>query len=151
MATDQTGRLTAFQEKPALPQPIPGRPDVAYASMGNYLFKPDVLFEVLADSAPHGLMDFGTDVMPALVDSGLDVFAYDFARNQLPGIQPYEERMYWRDVGTLAALEQARSDVEGTRPRFDLRNRAWPIRRDLLPSVRMPRVAAQEAADRCAA
>ena len=151
MATDRSGRLEAFEEKPALPQPIPDRPEAAYASMGNYLFKPDVLYDVLSDSAQSGLMDFGQDVMPALVASGLDVFAYDFARNQLPGIQPYEERAYWRDVGTLAALKQARSDVEGSRPRFDLRNRAWPIRRDLLPSVRLPALAAQADADRCAA
>ena len=151
MATDPSGRLEAFQEKPAVPQPIPGRPDAAYASMGNYLFKPDVLYGMLSDSAQLGLMDFGKDVMPGLVGSGLDVYAYDFTRNQLPGIQPYEERAYWRDVGTLEALKQARNDADGSRPRFDLRNRAWPIRRDLLPSVRGARVSIQETADRCAA
>ena len=142
MATDPSGRLEAFDEKPVLPQCIPGRPELAYASMGNYLFKPDVLYRILSESAGLGLMDFGKDVMPALVESKLDVYAYDFTRNQLPGIQPYEERAYWRDVGTLDALEQARSDVEGTRPRFDLRNRAWPIRRDLLPTVRQAAMAA---------
>jgi ADP-glucose pyrophosphorylase len=87
--------------------------------------------------------------MPAAVAGDYSMYGYDFTRNQLPGIQPYEERIYWRDVGTLEALEQARSDAAGTRPRFDLRNRAWPIRRDLLPSAVRPN--AVGASDRCAA
>ncbi len=139
MATDRDGRIRQFQEKPAYPQPIPGRPEFAYASMGNYLFRPEVLIALLERAARRGGTDFGKDVMPALPDSGLRAFAYDFARNRLPGIQPYEDRMYWRDVGTLAALARAQQDVEGMRPRFDLRNRAWPIRRDLLPALnRLP-------------
>ena len=81
MAIDQDGRVCDFQEKPALPQPIPGRPDDAYASMGNYLFRPDVLFDLLADSAPLARMDFGRDCMPDLVTSGYGVFAYDFAQS----------------------------------------------------------------------
>jgi glucose-1-phosphate adenylyltransferase len=152
MATDQASRLIAFQEKPKNPRPIPGQPDFVYASMGNYLFKPDVLVALLEDSARLGRMDFGRDIMPMLAHGdALQTYAYDFARNQLPGIQPYEERFYWRDVGTLDALEKARADVEGARPRFDLRNRAWPIRRDLLPSFgRLPRASAYQG-DRFAA
>lgn len=151
MATDQDGRLQQFVEKPTHAEPIPGRPDVAYASMGNYLFKPDVLIDLLSNSARSAAIDFGKDVLPALVASELKVLAYDFARNQLPGIQPYEERMYWRDVGTLDALRQARFDVEGARPRFDLRNRAWPIRRDLLPPLGRVSGALERVADRFAA
>ena len=148
MATDQAGRLIEFDEKPQHPRPIPGQPDFAYASMGNYLFKPEVLAGLLADSARLGRMDFGRDVMPMLArGNALQAYAYDFARNQLPGIQPYEERVYWRDIGTLDALELARTDVEGARPRFDLRNRAWPIRRDLLSALsRLPSVPAYQAA-----
>ena len=152
MATDQAGHLVEFEEKPQNPRSIPGHPDFAYASMGNYLFRPEVLVGLLEDSARNGCMDFGRDVMPMLAHGkALRAYAYDFARNQLPGIQPYEERVYWRDVGSLDALEQARADVEGARPRFDLRNRAWPIRRDLLPALgRLPRTPAYEA-DRFAA
>lgn len=54
--------------------------------------------------------------------------AYDFARNEVPGVHDYEERAYWRDVGTPQALAEARRDIAGRRPRFDLRNPAWPIR-----------------------
>ena len=34
--------LEAFLEKPADPPPLPGRPDQAYASMGNYVFSTDL-------------------------------------------------------------------------------------------------------------
>jgi glucose-1-phosphate adenylyltransferase len=132
MATDRGGVIRQFQEKPAYPQPIPGRPDLAYASMGNYLFKPEVLVALLQRAARLGGTDFGKDILPALPSSGRRAIAYDFARNRIPGIQAYEERTYWRDVGTLAALAQAQQDVKGTQPRFDLRNRVWPIRRDLV-------------------
>lgn len=141
IATDAEQRLTRFEEKPSQPAEIPGVPGHAYASMGNYLFKPEVLVTLLEEAHGRGGIDFGKDILPALPSSGLRAYTYDFGRNRVPGIQPYEEPMYWRDVGTLAALARAQADVEGYRPRFDLRNRAWPIRRDLLaPLGRMPAV-----------
>lgn len=83
-----------------------------------------------------GGTDFGRDVLPRLAGSAYRIFAYDFARNEVPGVHDYEERAYWRDVGTPQALAEARRDIAGRRPRFDLRNPAWPIRRDLdLPAV----------------
>jgi glucose-1-phosphate adenylyltransferase len=99
-----------------------------------------VLVELLCHATQRGETDFGAHIMPALPATGAHVLAYDFAGNELPGVKPYEDRMYWRDVGTLAALAQARADVEGDFPHFDLRNREWPIRRDLLaaPPRRLP-------------
>ncbi len=73
--------------------------------------------------------------MPALPTSGARVLAYDFAGNELPGVKPYEHPTYWRDVGTLGALAQARAEVEGDFPRFDLRNQEWPIRGDLMATL----------------
>jgi glucose-1-phosphate adenylyltransferase len=151
MATDADANIVAFEEKPHSPRPIPGRPELALASMGNYLFKPSVLIELLRHAVAHGGTDFGGHILPALPSSGLRVLAYDFARNQIPGLQPYEERMYWRDVGTLEALTLAQRDVEGERPRFDLRNRAWPIRRDLLTPLGRLRSAPLYQSDRYAA
>ncbi len=139
MATDDECRIRRFEEKPARPAAIPGDPDRAYASMGNYLFNPGVLSDLLGGAAAREGIDFGRHILPALPASGVRTLAYDFARNRLPGIKPYEERAYWRDVGTLAALSQAQADVEGPRPRFDLRNRDWPIRRDLLSALRLQR------------
>jgi ADP-glucose pyrophosphorylase len=46
----------------------------------------------------------------------------------VPGIQPYEDRGYWRNVGTIEAFQEAQRDVAGPRPRLQLSNRQWPIR-----------------------
>ena len=132
VSTDADGRICRFQEKPHRPESIPGNPARAYASMGNYLFKPQVLKDLLYEAGRRGDTDFGAHILPRLPESGLKALAYDFASNEVPGIQPYEDRAYWRDVGTLDALERARTDVGGDFPRFDLRNPDWPIRRDLL-------------------
>jgi glucose-1-phosphate adenylyltransferase len=52
--------------------------------------------------------------------------------NAVPGIHPYEEWGYWRDVGTMEAYWQANMDVLGETPIFDLRNVKWPITTDAL-------------------
>ncbi len=44
MAVDDEYRITDFVEKPADPPPMPGRPDLALASMGIYIFDADYLY-----------------------------------------------------------------------------------------------------------
>jgi glucose-1-phosphate adenylyltransferase len=138
MCAHSDGRVREFQEKPKHAAPIPNRPGRAYASMGNYLFEPQALEEALAAGARRGATDFGRDILPFMCDSAR-VFAYDFAQNTVPGVQEFEEPAYWRDVGTLTALAAAQQDVMGHRPRFNLRNRRWPIHelpeRELLASA----------------
>ena len=126
VVTDERGSIREFQEKPERPAPSPHDPGRAHASMGNYLFDPDVLTGVLEAAQHRGAVDFGRDVMPSLPQC-CRVLAYDFTSNEVPGVKPYEERGYWRDVGTIASLAAARNDVIGPRPRFDLWNRRWPI------------------------
>ena len=127
VAADADGRVLAFQEKPRQPRPIAGNPRFAYASMGNYLFQPDVLERVLEEGRALGDVDFGRDILPRIA-SKERVYAYDFAQNRVPGVQDYEEHAYWRDVGTLSALAAAQQDAMGPRPRFNLWNSRWPIR-----------------------
>jgi glucose-1-phosphate adenylyltransferase len=127
MSTTPDGRVLEFREKPRQPLPIPGHPEHSYASMGNYLFHPDVLSIALRDARARGDTDFGRDVLPRLCQQAR-VYAYDFRQNVIPGVQEYEERAYWRDVGTLSALAAAQQDAMGHRPRFNLWNRRWPIR-----------------------
>ena len=127
ISTAQDGRVRAFREKPQDPAPMPGDPARAYASMGNYLFKPSALERLLKESRRLGDVDFGRDVLPRIASSAR-VYAYDFGTNEVPGVQPYEERAYWRDVGTLTALAAAQQDAMGPRPKFNLWNRRWPIR-----------------------
>src|SRR5262245_29931356 len=130
MSADDDGRVREFREKPRQAQCIPGNPAQAYASMGNYLFRPDLLGEALQEARSRGDTDFGRDVLPRMCAQSR-VYAYDFRRNVIPGVQEYEERAYWRDVGTLSALAAAQQDAMGNRPRFNLGNRRWPIRGEL--------------------
>jgi glucose-1-phosphate adenylyltransferase len=127
LAADADGRVTRFTEKPKQPAAIPGDPSRAYASMGNYLFRPQVLEEVLEDARRRGDSDFGRDLLPRLCGER-KVYAYNFSENQVPGVQEFEERSYWRDVGTLSALAAAQQDAMGQKPRFNLWNNRWPIR-----------------------
>jgi glucose-1-phosphate adenylyltransferase len=123
------GRVREFHEKPRQAMPIPHKPAFAYASMGNYLFDPQALEQALDEGMRRGDTDFGRDVLPHLCQSAR-VYAYDFADNQVPGLEEFEEPAYWRDVGTLSALAAAQQDAMGQRPRFNLSNRRWPIRGD---------------------
>ena len=127
LETTAEGRVRKFHEKPQRAVPLPSDPTRAYASMGNYLFDPDVLEQALHDARRAGETDFGRDILPRL-SATQRVYAYDFADNQVPGVQDYEEPAYWRDVGTLAALAAAQQDAMGSQPRFNLWNRRWPIR-----------------------
>jgi glucose-1-phosphate adenylyltransferase len=127
LAVDGSGRVVDFSEKPAAPRPMPGDPSRAYVSMGNYLFSRPVLVRTLLEDAERPTdHDFGKTIIPTLFPSAR-VFAYDFQDNEVPGIKPYEEDAYWRDVGTLEAYWRAHMDLLGEEPRMDLDNRHWPI------------------------
>ncbi|MGZ8406060.1 MAG: glucose-1-phosphate adenylyltransferase [Nitrospira sp.] len=124
---DTSGRMIGFEEKPSIPKPMPGRPGFALSSMGNYLFKTETLVPLLMrDAARPGTHDFGRNIVPELL-ADHRVQVYDLQNNEIPDLQSYEERAYWRDVGTLDAYWQANMDLLGSTPAFDLRNRAWPI------------------------
>lgn len=129
MAVGPAGELHEFLEKPARPAPTPDDPDRTYASMGNYLFHPRVLVELLEECNRNGGTDFGRHIMPRL-PRRRRTLTYDFARNTVPGVQPYEEHGYWRDIGTVDAYIAAQRDVLGPLPRFCLVNPKWPIRGD---------------------
>ena len=127
LAVDGSARVVEFAEKPARPRPMPGDSRRALVSMGNYLFSRRVLVDSLvADTRADTAHDFGKSIIPALVPTAR-VFAYDFQQNVVPGIKPYEEPGYWRDVGTIDAYFRAHMDLLGETPAFDLDNRRWPI------------------------
>lgn len=126
MVTGPGGELLDFVEKPEHPLPIPGDPDRAYASMGNYLFDPAVLVEQLIAAHDRGETDFGRHLLPKLVQNRR-VFAYNFADNRVAGVKDDEEQHYWRDIGTLESLAAARLDVQGESPRFRMKNPEWPL------------------------
>lgn len=127
---DHDGRATGFEEKPKHPKPMPQDSQQAYSSMGNYLFETDLLLRVLEEDASQpGSHDFGREIIPSLIKTHR-VLAYNFSDNVVPGIKPYEEQGYWRDVGTLDAYWQAHMDMVGATPLLELRNDEWPILTD---------------------
>ena len=124
--TDSEKRIVGFQEKPKKPAPMPDDPNRAYVSMGNYIFSRDVLLGALAKAQRKKQHDFGAHVIPDLVETG-KLFAYNFGENIIPGTMPYEEKDYWRDVGTISAFFEAHMDMLGDTPLFELNNNLWPI------------------------
>jgi glucose-1-phosphate adenylyltransferase len=127
IAVDDNWRVTSFLEKPKDPPPMPGNPGMCLASMGNYLFETDTLVaEVQADAKNDASShDFGKSILSNLHNRAT-VYAYDFARNIVPG-QGARERGYWRDVGTLDAYYQCNMDLIEVEPIFNLYNQQWPI------------------------
>ena len=126
IVTDSENRIIGFQEKPKKPTPMPDNSACAYVSMGNYIFNKDAMIESLGKAQRRKQHDFGAHVIPSLVEGG-KVFAYDFATNTIPGTSPFEERGYWRDVGTISAFYDAHMDMLGEFPTFELDNSLWPI------------------------
>ncbi len=125
---DASGRIVRFVEKPRDPPAMPGRPDWSLVSMGNYVFRGEVLVRSLVDDAadPASRHDFGRDVIPRLLAQGARVFAYDFAACKVPGDTTGQP--YWRDVGTISSYFDANMELRDRVPALDLYNRRWRIR-----------------------
>jgi glucose-1-phosphate adenylyltransferase len=122
MSVDVDGRVRRFQEKPQVPETIPGKPDVALASMGIYVFNRDFLLEQVIKDADTRTSshDFGKDIIPAVIEK-YRVLAYPF-RDVRSGAQAY-----WRDVGTVDAFWEANLELIGVTPPLDLYDKAWPM------------------------
>ncbi len=122
MTVDDSGRVIDFTEKPENPTPIPGRSDVCLASMGNYIFNTEFLYEqVIKDADTPGTQhDFGRNVIPAIIKN-YRVYAYPF-RDPVT-----EKQAYWRDVGTLDAFWEANMELVSVSPQLNLYDQLWPI------------------------
>ncbi len=125
---DESFRVIAFHEKNPNAPTMPGRPDMVFASMGNYIFSTDLLLrELYADGEKEDSShDFGRDILPGLIGR-TEMFAYDFQSNRIPG-DPAGQPAYWRDVGTIDAFFEASMDLRAVAPELNLYNRAWPLR-----------------------
>jgi len=122
MAVDETGRVVDFAEKPEAPQPIPGKPELALASMGIYIFNARFLEEQLVADANDTLSshDFGKDIIPKVIENQR-VVAFPFR-------DPQTGKMaYWRDVGTVDAYWEANLELIGVTPELNLYDDTWPI------------------------
>ncbi|MEO2087944.1 MAG: glucose-1-phosphate adenylyltransferase, partial [Gemmataceae bacterium] len=123
MRVDADMRIRAFRETPADPDPVPGKPDRALASMGFYIFDTEALVKALiADARADTARDFGKNIIPDLVAAEAPVYAHPFHEPSAP------DRSYWRDIGTLDSFYDANMDLIQSDPPFDMYGDDWPIR-----------------------
>jgi glucose-1-phosphate adenylyltransferase len=125
MAVDAEQRIVAFDEKPAKPKPIPGKPGRALASMGIYTFNSAFLLDLLQRdaAAADSSHDFGRDVIPGVLNKAR-VFAHRFEDSC---VNMVGDRPYWRDVGTLDAYWEANLDLTRVVPELNLYDESWPV------------------------
>ena len=125
MATDATGRITSFLEKPKNPPGTPDDPSVALASMGIYVFNWPFLRDLLTRDSqdPNSSHDFGNDLIPEIVKNGKAMaHRFDVSCVRAPGATAY-----WKDVGTVDAFWQANIDLTNFTPDLNLWDQTWPI------------------------
>ena len=109
MVTDETGRITEFQEKPK-------KPTSTKASMGIYIFNAKVLEKYLVDdeNTPGSSNDFGKNIIPNMLGDGMKMFTFPFDG-------------YWKDVGTISSLWEANMELLGENPAFNVHDKKWRI------------------------
>jgi glucose-1-phosphate adenylyltransferase len=122
LGVDESNRVLNFLEKPNDPPPMPGRPDMALASMGIYVFNPRLLERLLRADAddPASAHDFGKNIIPEAIDK-LRVFAYPFEDVRT------KAQNYWRDVGTVDAYYEANLELVRVSPELNIYDEQWPI------------------------
>ena len=128
MVTDESSRITEFEEKPE-------HPSSNLASMGIYIFSWPVLKEALIALKDQNGCDFGKHVLPYCKEKGQRLFAYEY-------------NGYWKDVGTLGSYWEANMELIDIIPEFNLYEEFWRIytKGDVIP----PQYVSSEAVvDRC--
>jgi glucose-1-phosphate adenylyltransferase len=106
---DGTDRIIEFEEKPR-------KPKSNLASMGIYIFNWRVLKSYLEkeESNLSSSKDFGKDIIPAMLEEGRKLFAYQF-------------NGYWKDVGTIQSYWEANMDLLSTETNPILQHPDWPV------------------------
>lgn len=109
MNTDETGRVTEFEEKPQ-------KPKSNLASMGVYIFTWSTLKRHLIQNEQDtsATKDFGKNIIPAMLEEKLPLYAYHFDG-------------YWKDVGTIDSLWEANMDCLNPNVPLDLYDHTWKI------------------------
>ena len=125
MATDESGRITSFLEKPADPPATPEDPGKALASMGIYVFDWKFLRNLLQEDAQNAesTHDFGHDLIPLIVKNGKAI-AHRFDESC---VRADDAPVYWKDVGTIDAFWESNIDLTSFTPDLDLWDKSWPI------------------------
>lgn len=114
MQVDTSSRIVDFVEKPGSGPQLdklraPGKGEFFLASMGIYIFDPDVLAALLE----HEKSDFGRDVIPDAIRR-YRVLSYVFEG-------------YWKDIGTIRAFWEANLALTEMVPEFTFYDARTPI------------------------
>ncbi len=91
---DADGRVEGYEDLPNEPKAVQGQGDRSLVSMGIYLFKREVLNQLLMPAGPSLPLDFSRDVFPSAV-SEYQVLSYE------PAVHDVSNTTYWRDIATL--------------------------------------------------
>ena len=120
MAVDEHNTVTDFTEKPEVPAALADDPDNCLASMGNYIFDTEFLFEQLEKDyqSKNSERDFGKDIIPKIINEH-KVNAFEFGLG--------EKNNYWRDVGTIDSFWEANMELVEPVPALNLYDEEWPI------------------------
>jgi glucose-1-phosphate adenylyltransferase len=136
LKVNDRNEIVAFQEKPSLDQLAllaggsvhssgedASQEKPFLASMGVYVFRKQVLIEILTQSSAH---DFGLRLIPNALG------CYRLMACPFLG--------YWADVGTIPTFLQVNLDLAGPSPKFNLYDESWRIytQARFLAGSRMP-------------
>ncbi|MCX6149754.1 MAG: glucose-1-phosphate adenylyltransferase [Ignavibacteriales bacterium] len=124
MSLEPDYKVTGFHEKVKDPPTIPDKPGYSFVNMAIYVFDSDKLIQVFKEMEEKKIprIDFGKHVLPYMVKSGYNVFAYKFEDENK------KSELYWRDIGTLDSYYAASMDLISVSPAFNLYNHEWPLR-----------------------
>jgi glucose-1-phosphate adenylyltransferase len=119
LKTGADQRVLKFAEKPSNPATLvdlisrddPSRPFLC--SMGIYLFRTEVLFDLLQDSS---FKDFGNHVIPNAINSH-QVYGFEFDG-------------YWEDIGTIRSFYETNLALTSPNPPFNFYEADHPIFHD---------------------
>lgn len=132
---DQEEKIVRFAEKPKEPAlleqmvSLADSPKPLFGSMGIYLFKIEVLLDLLENTDYD---DFGQDVIPAAVEK-YQVFGFKYDG-------------FWADIGTIRAFYETNLALASKEPPFALIDEGWPIytRARFLPGSQIDRSRMEE-------
>ena len=122
MTVDSNNGIVRFDEKPQHPTELEDNPGFTLASMGNYVFNTEYLFDQLRKDAENrdSDHDFGKNIIPSIIDND-KVKAFRFRDPETNAAS------YWRDVGTIDSFWQANMELVSPEPALNLYNHDWPI------------------------
>jgi len=111
--SDESGKVTELLEKPQDSGIVKGFKNTKgnfLASTGNYIFKRDVLLDILQESQGQ---DFGKEIIPCTIKRS-NVYVYPFDG-------------YWEDIGTIKSFYHANLHLASPLPKLNFYDEERPV------------------------